>query len=94
MLDGRPPSKALAAVLAEQARLAVFAGEDEDAAEISAEALRLAEDLGLDELRASVLTTMGVARTFAGDLAGSDELYAQVAAIDAPAAVSRSRGPS
>ncbi len=87
-LAGRAPSKALAAVLAEQARLEVFAGGNADAAEISAEALRLAEDLGLDELRASVLTTMGVARTFAGDLAGSDELYAQVAAIEAPAAAS------
>jgi class 3 adenylate cyclase len=87
-LAGRPASKALAAVLAEQARLEVFAAGDADAAEISAEALRLAEQLGLDELRASVLTTMGVARTFAGDLSGSDELYAQAAAIEAPAAAS------
>ncbi len=87
-LTGRPPSKALAAVLAEQARLEVFAAGGADTAEISAEALRLAEDLGLDELRASVLTTMGVAASFAGDHAGSDELYAQAIAIDAPAAAS------
>jgi class 3 adenylate cyclase len=87
-LVGRPRSKALAAVLAEQLRLEVFAAGSEASLEMSGEALRLAEELGLDELRASVLTTLGVANTFKGELDASDDLYNQVAAIEAPAAAS------
>ncbi len=87
LLEGRPPSKALAAVLAEQARLAVFANRTDEGREVSTEALRLAEELGLDELRASVLNTMAVAMTFDGDLDGADVLYDQVLALDAPTAV-------
>jgi predicted ATPase/class 3 adenylate cyclase len=86
MLDGRPPSKALAAVLAEQARIAVFAQRAEEGSEASDEALRLSVQFGLDDLRASVLNTMAVARTFDGDLEGSDELHAEVIALEASTA--------
>jgi class 3 adenylate cyclase/tetratricopeptide (TPR) repeat protein len=87
MLEGRPPSKALTAVLAEQARLAVFGNRTDEAREASTKALRLAEELGLDELRANVLNTMAVAKTFDGDLDGADELHDLVLAVDAPTAV-------
>jgi class 3 adenylate cyclase/tetratricopeptide (TPR) repeat protein len=86
MLDGRPPSKALAAVLAEQARIAVFAQRAQEGREASDEALRLSVHFGLDDLRASVLNTMAVARTFDGDLEGSDELHAEVIALEASTA--------
>src|SRR5436190_6983964 len=68
LLDGRPPSRALAAVRAETARIDIFAGRRAEAAAASAEALRLAEELGLDELRMNVLSTLGVAHFIDGEI--------------------------
>jgi class 3 adenylate cyclase/tetratricopeptide (TPR) repeat protein len=61
LLDGLPDTPALAAVLAESARLATFAGRLEDAERDADGAAELAERFGLDELRASVLVTRGTA---------------------------------
>jgi class 3 adenylate cyclase/tetratricopeptide (TPR) repeat protein len=59
VLEGREPSPALAAVLAEKARLAGFVESPEAAERVTREALRLAERLDLPELRANVLCTLG-----------------------------------
>jgi tetratricopeptide (TPR) repeat protein len=61
-------SPALAATVAESARLAAFDGRVDDAVALSEEALGLVEELGLEELRASVLNTLGVVRLMNGDL--------------------------
>ncbi|HET8895579.1 MAG TPA: adenylate/guanylate cyclase domain-containing protein [Gaiellaceae bacterium] len=74
MLGGRPPSRALVTVLAETARLDVFAGRLDEGLSVSEEAIRLAEELGLDDLRASVLTTRGTAKIMQGEIAEAEAL--------------------
>jgi tetratricopeptide (TPR) repeat protein len=74
LLAGRPASQALAAVLAEKARLLAVGGEIEGADEAASQALRLAEELGLDELRANILGTQGVVRFTVGELEAASAL--------------------
>ena len=81
LLDGRPPSRALAAVLAEMARVDLFAGRRSDSLEASTAALRLAEQLGLDGLRANVLTTLGVAEFVDGDVDAANGLFEQAVEV-------------
>jgi tetratricopeptide (TPR) repeat protein len=81
LLDGLPPSHSLAEVLAETARLAAFANRRQEAVEASAAALQLAEGLGLDELRASVLNTLGVLRLTEGEVEEARSLAQQAVAI-------------
>jgi class 3 adenylate cyclase/tetratricopeptide (TPR) repeat protein len=59
LVADRGASAAKARVLALSARFRMLAGEAEDAIRIAQEALRLAETLVLDELRAHALTTIG-----------------------------------
>jgi tetratricopeptide (TPR) repeat protein len=73
-------------VLAELGRLHAFADERILAAEEGRQALALAEQLGLDGLRASALNTLGVVHFFEGDLAGAEALYQQVTEIESPSA--------
>jgi class 3 adenylate cyclase len=81
LLDGLPASDSLAEVLAETARLAVFANRRQEAAEASAAALELAKELGLAELRASVLNTLGVLRLTEGEIEEARSLAQQAVAI-------------
>jgi tetratricopeptide (TPR) repeat protein len=81
LLDGLPPSHSLVEVLAETARLAAFADRRGEAAEACAAALQLAEELGLDELRASVLNTFGVLRFVEGDLEAASSFAQQAVAV-------------
>jgi class 3 adenylate cyclase/tetratricopeptide (TPR) repeat protein len=69
LLAGSPPSPALAAVLAESARLAIFAGTVEDGEREAAKAGELAAQFGLDELSASVRVTQAVIKFMDGELA-------------------------
>ena len=80
MLDGRPPSRALAEALAESARLAVFGGRLVEAEETSLRALELAKALELDELEASARTTLGVISMVRGALRQSRDHYLEVVA--------------
>ncbi len=75
LLAGQPPSPALAAVLAESARLATFQGRYDDAAAESAEAIELATRFGLEELQAGLLATSGVLALVDGELAESCRLF-------------------
>jgi ATP/maltotriose-dependent transcriptional regulator MalT len=68
LLDESRPSRALAATVAESARIATFDGRLDDAVALSEEALRIAGALGLDELRASVLNTLAVVHLIRGEL--------------------------
>ena len=63
-------------VLAELARFAMLADENERAVTIGRQALVLAERLGRDDMRAHVLNSIGVARTSQGDKAGLADLEA------------------
>ncbi|HVH50918.1 MAG TPA: adenylate/guanylate cyclase domain-containing protein, partial [Gaiellaceae bacterium] len=86
MLGGRAPSRALVSVLAQTARLDVMAYRHEEGLAVSDEALRLAEELGLDELRANVLTTRAVAELENGRIAEAETLLRQAVEIGEPIA--------
>jgi len=59
LLEGRPPSRAKALVLAEQGRQAMLSYQYETALRLTAEAIALAREIGDDEIRADVLVTRG-----------------------------------
>jgi class 3 adenylate cyclase/tetratricopeptide (TPR) repeat protein len=63
-------------VLAELARFAMLADQNQRAVTIGRPALVLAEKLGRDEMRAHVLNTIGVARTAQGEKGGLADLEA------------------
>jgi class 3 adenylate cyclase/tetratricopeptide (TPR) repeat protein len=63
-------SRARALLLGHLARFHMLAGEREQAITLGEEALALAEELGLEQLRAHVLSTVGAARGTLGDPAG------------------------
>jgi class 3 adenylate cyclase/tetratricopeptide (TPR) repeat protein len=78
MVAGQPPSRIQAAVLAEASRYAMLADRADDAVRIGREALRLAEELGLDDLRAGALNNIGMARAKSGDRGGADEVQQSI----------------
>src|SRR5919201_3151474 len=79
LVDGCPPSRARASVLSEGSRYAMLADENDRAIELGEEALRLAKELGLDDLRASALNNVGCARARTGDTRGFAELEESIA---------------
>ena len=64
-------SPAKARVLSQVARYRAIAGESEPAITAGQEALAIAEQLGLDELRAQALNNIAIARMNAGDITRS-----------------------
>jgi class 3 adenylate cyclase len=70
LTDDADPSRVRAAVLAEIARYEMLAEHHETAIATGGEALRMADALGLDELRAELLNTIGSARMGINDEAG------------------------
>jgi len=73
-VDGGPRSRTQVAVIAEVARYEMLADRLQEALELGREALALAEELGLEDLRAHALNTIGVARADIGDRGGFDDL--------------------
>ena len=67
----RRSSPAKARVLSQVARYRAIAGDTEPAISAGQEALAIAEQLGLDELRAHALNNISVAKSNSGDLAGA-----------------------
>jgi tetratricopeptide (TPR) repeat protein len=65
-------------VLASRAHFHLAADEAEDAAGAAGEALRMADELGLDDFRAHTLSTRGFSRVMTGDLDGLDDLRESV----------------
>jgi class 3 adenylate cyclase/tetratricopeptide (TPR) repeat protein len=74
LLRDAPATRSKAFVLCSFARFLRNDGRDEDAIEAGREALAMAEQLGLDELCANALCTLGVARAETGDLGGVEDL--------------------
>jgi len=92
LVADKPPSRAKAAVLAQRARFSMLAAQS-DATESGREALALAEQLGLDELRAALLNTVGSARVLEGDPGGLEDLKQSLALaleLKAPSEIHRS----
>jgi tetratricopeptide (TPR) repeat protein len=73
-----PPSRVQATVLTEVARFEMLADRNDSAIEVGHAALRMAEELGLDDLRGSALNNIGAARVAAGDPGGLDDLEKSV----------------
>ena len=74
LLRDAPATRSKAYVLCSLARFLRNAGRNEEAIEVGREALAMAEQLGLDELCANALCTLGVARAETGDLGGVEDL--------------------
>jgi tetratricopeptide (TPR) repeat protein len=79
LVEGTSRSRTQVAVLCEVARYEMLADRLEAARELGGEALRLAEELGFDDLRAHALNTVGTSRTDLGDREGLAELEESIA---------------
>jgi tetratricopeptide (TPR) repeat protein len=74
LIDGQPPSPAVAYVLAMLTRSTMTGGESERAVELAGRTLAMAEALGLEEIEAVALIGRGPARIQLGDPAGVGDL--------------------
>ena len=74
LLANRPPSREKASVLAGLARFRMASDRADEAIAIGSDALAMAEELGLDELRANALNTMGTCRVMIGDRDGVEDI--------------------
>ena len=74
LLDGAPASPVKAYVVANLARYLSLTGELEEAMPVGREALAMADELGLGEIRGNALNTLGMTRVFMGDVGGLDDL--------------------
>jgi class 3 adenylate cyclase/tetratricopeptide (TPR) repeat protein len=74
LVEGGEMSRAKAQVLLDVAILLTLAADQERAIELASEARRGAEALGLAELEAAALATLGAARTLSGDSGGLEDL--------------------
>jgi class 3 adenylate cyclase/tetratricopeptide (TPR) repeat protein len=73
-LAGSAPSPATARVLASVARNRSIGGEPAEGLRLATEALAMAEALGLDELTAHALNTIGMTKGYLGDPTGAQDL--------------------
>jgi class 3 adenylate cyclase/tetratricopeptide (TPR) repeat protein len=78
LVDGRPPSRSTVHVLANVSRFLTMADAHEDAVALGRRALADAGRLGLDDLCAHALTTIGAARVASGDAGGVGDLERSV----------------
>jgi class 3 adenylate cyclase/tetratricopeptide (TPR) repeat protein len=74
-----PSSFSKALVVANVSRFLTLAGRAEEAIPLGREALAMADELGLDEIRAHALTNIGMSRTVLGDLGGLEDLEQSIA---------------
>jgi class 3 adenylate cyclase/tetratricopeptide (TPR) repeat protein len=88
LIAGQPPSPVQAAILSEISRYEMVSDQNDAAIEHGLEALRVAEQLGLDDLRSQVLNTIGSARTAIGDARGFNDLQESIAVARSANAVS------
>jgi tetratricopeptide (TPR) repeat protein len=70
--DEASPSKAY--VLTNASRFAMLSGDHEQAIAVGWEAMQMAEELGLEEVRGVALSKVGTARALSGDDSGLEEL--------------------
>ncbi|MBA2643050.1 MAG: AAA family ATPase [Actinobacteria bacterium] len=73
-----PLSAPKAFVTSSVSRFLMLAGRSDEAIRIGGEALAMAEELGLDELRAHALNNIGVSKTGIGDRSGLDDLRTSI----------------
>jgi class 3 adenylate cyclase/tetratricopeptide (TPR) repeat protein len=74
LLADEPPSRSKAYVLGNLSRFLMTADDAERSIAIGFEAFQMAQELGLEDVEAHVLSTIGVARVMIGDLGGRVDL--------------------
>jgi class 3 adenylate cyclase len=74
LVESLPPSEAKARAIATASRLLMLAAHQEDAIRVGEEALAMAAELGLDEIRGAALINIGAARGALGDAQGLAEI--------------------
>jgi class 3 adenylate cyclase len=74
LLADAPASSSKAYLLGQVSRHRMLAGEDEAAIRVGADALAMAEELGLEEVRATALDTIGALRVLTGDEGGVEDI--------------------
>jgi class 3 adenylate cyclase/tetratricopeptide (TPR) repeat protein len=79
LLSAEPLSRAKATVFSTLSRFLMIADEAEEAIRVGRQALEMADALELQELRAHVLVSLGVARVSTGDLGGIGDLELGIA---------------
>jgi class 3 adenylate cyclase/tetratricopeptide (TPR) repeat protein len=92
LVDAGDPSRVKAYVISNVSRFLMLAGESAEAIRIGREAAAMAEQFGLDEVRANALNNIGATRGQSGDPAGIEDLEQAIALAEqanAPAAMSR-----
>jgi tetratricopeptide (TPR) repeat protein len=91
LIQGSPPTPAVARVLSELSRYHMLGGRPDEAITMGQEALSLAQRYGLDEVRASALDNIGSARTNYGyDEEGIEDLRQSIEIATAAHAVDES----
>ena len=88
LLEDDPPSRQKALVLSSLSRFRAAEWQSDEAIRLGKEALAMAEQLELDEIRALALNNIGVARVTVGDTGGIADLERSV---EISAAVARSK---
>ncbi len=91
LVAGAQSSRSKARVLGGIARSYMLGGRAQEAIDVGRVALRLAESLGLEELRAQALSYIGGARVRSGDSAGLEDSRLAVEVADAINSPDRSR---
>jgi class 3 adenylate cyclase/tetratricopeptide (TPR) repeat protein len=79
LLEVSPPSHAKAYVLSSRSRFLMIRGENEEAIRAGLEALDMADDLGIEDVRAHALDSIGLSRARSGDPRGLADLEASIA---------------
>jgi class 3 adenylate cyclase/tetratricopeptide (TPR) repeat protein len=92
LVETLPSSRAKAAVLGNVSRSLLISGEYEEAIQVGAQALKLSEALGLDELHAHSMINVGSARGGAGDTAGFVDLERGIALAKSIDSIEAARG--
>jgi tetratricopeptide (TPR) repeat protein len=90
LVGDEPSSNSKAYVVANLSRFLVLAGEHPEAISLGREALAMAEELELDEIRAFALNNIGMSRLANGDRGGLDDLEESLAiaiSINSPESV-------
>src|SRR5262249_47571480 len=82
LVEDIPNSPAKARVLSEVSRFHMLGDRFDDAIQIGRQALEMASELGLDEVRAHALNNIGASRTNAGDVDGIDDLEQSIRISD------------
>ena len=82
LVEGRDTSRVKAYVVSTVSRYLMLAGRSEESIRVGREALAMAEQLGLDEVRANALNNIGAARCQSGDPGGMVDLEDAIAVAD------------